>query len=125
MNLLIFGSRSINDFDFMNTVLTRIVGNRRDVVIIEGDAIGADKLAGHFADLYGFEKRLFLANWKIHGKAAGVIRSEDMVKECDKAVGFWDGSSKGTMHTVNFLKKYNKHYILFTRKGETWEKEIY
>jgi hypothetical protein len=125
MKILIFGSRSIEDFDFLNVIMMKIISDHRDIIVIEGDAIGTDKLAGLFADTHGFEKRLFLADWKAHGKAAGVIRSEEMVKECDRAVGFWDGASKGTMHTVNFLVKYKKPYILFTKKGESWEKEIH
>ena len=51
----------------------------------------------------------FPAHWSEHGKAAGIIRNQEMVdfikdKDC-KAIFFWDGASRGTGDCLNRAKR--------------------
>lgn len=126
IKLLVFGSRSINDDAFINEMLNKIIGDRKDIIIIEGDAIGVDRTAGNHAKMKGLEVKLYKPDWNKLGKAAGILCSEDMVKECTKAIGFWNGVSNGTRATIKFLEQYKKHYILFIKKEKgTWIKKIH
>ncbi|MBR7070567.1 MAG: hypothetical protein IKI29_00120, partial [Clostridia bacterium] len=38
----------------------------------------------------------------------GPKRNEEMVKQCDLVICFWDGKSKGTKSLIQFAKKYGK-----------------
>ena len=47
-------------------------------VLITGGARGADTLAHNLA-LGGFEREVYPADWATHGRAAGVIRNQQML----------------------------------------------
>ena len=51
---------------------------------------------------------IFPANWEKYGKRAGFIRNEDIIKNCDAVIAFWDGKSKGTFHSLSLADKYYK-----------------
>lgn len=77
-----------------------------DDVIIEGDARGADDLAGRFGDDCGLEVLRFPAEWeRLGGKRAGPIRNRQMIDEGkpDKVVFFNHdlSGSKGTWNMVS------------------------
>lgn len=50
-------------------------------VLIDGDARGADRLAGEWARARGIENLKFVADWAGQGRAAGPIRNERMLRE--------------------------------------------
>jgi hypothetical protein len=51
------------------------------ITIIEGEARGADSIAREEALALGYEVLRFPANWRQHGKAAGMIRNRQMLVE--------------------------------------------
>jgi hypothetical protein len=61
-----------------------------------------------WAKKHGIDTLIFPADWDKHGKAAGFIRNEDIIKNCDQAIAFWDHVSKGTRHSISLCEKYNK-----------------
>jgi hypothetical protein len=69
--------------------------------LIEGDARGADRLAGVWASLHKVDHICIPADWDRDGRQAGYMRNKIMVaKNPDLAIGFLDGPSSGSMHTV-------------------------
>lgn len=50
----------------------------------------------------------------LYGKAAPLKRNKKMVELCDIALIIWDGSSKGTKHTIDYVTKIGKRMILIT-----------
>jgi hypothetical protein len=44
-------------------------------------------------------------DWDKHGKAAGFIRNQEIVDNCDFVVAFWDGASRGTKDTIDRARK--------------------
>lgn len=86
MRVLVCGGRDFNDRDAMARALKEykpkpLTTGVSDAIIIVGGAPGADTLAEEWADCFGVRKRVFLANWKAHGKAAGPIRNQRMLDE--------------------------------------------
>lgn len=119
MRLLIFGSRffpyspeqihmDVEYFaDFIKTAIDE------PTEIVSGGASGIDSYAEAFADSCRLvTKKIFLPDWDKHGKAAGIIRNKKMVDYCDFALGYWDGKSKGTKSTIEFLQKSGKLFII-------------
>ncbi|MBB2962906.1 SLOG family protein [Methylobacterium sp. R2-1] len=51
------------------------------IVIHGGCPTGADKLADEWCAVYGVRKRVYLADWSKHGRAAGPIRNQRMIDE--------------------------------------------
>lgn len=51
------------------------------VIIHGGCRTGADALADEWCDVFGVRKRVYAADWKKYGKAAGPIRNARMLAE--------------------------------------------
>ncbi|MBQ7670749.1 MAG: DUF2493 domain-containing protein [Clostridia bacterium] len=106
--IIIAGSRSFNDFDLLKKVLDdylkNAAGTAKEFEIIGGGAMGADTLGEKYAHIKGIPFRLFLPDWKRYGKAAGLIRNNEMAKYAAMEIGvlfaFWDGESKGTKNMI-------------------------
>ena len=75
--------------------------------IIEGDAKGADRLAGKWADLKGIGKAVYPADWDKYGKKAGPIRNKQMLDEGkpDCVIAFLTKNSRGTRNMVSQADK--------------------
>lgn len=88
-------------------------------VLIEGDATGADRIAGQVADILGIKCDAFPADWDKHHRAAGPIRNRQMLdylltfSDTHRllVIAFHDDllNSKGTLNMVRQAAKRNAH----------------
>ena len=113
MRILIAGSRDIDEYD-QNNFYNLLVREIEDTdTIVSGGARGVDTLAETFAYDYSIPFELFPANWDKHGRSAGYKRNAEMVASgIDKAYILWDGTSKGTQHTIGLLTQRDIPYLL-------------
>jgi hypothetical protein len=76
-----------------------------DIVIIEGDAPGADSAAADFAVVHFCQLETYPAQWSKYGAAAGPIRNKQMLDEGkpDLVVAFPGG--KGTANMVRLAQE--------------------
>ena len=105
MRLLICGDRDWWD----KSLIEQYIILYKPSVIIEGNARGADRMAGEAAKEFGIELEVYPADWNTYGKAAGPIRNTQMLKEGkpDKVLAFHDDieASKGTKNMVTQARK--------------------
>lgn len=135
--VMICGSRTFNDYHKLKNEVLRALMERNisvryfDIIIVSGEANGADKLGEKFALENGYKIERYPALWsdltkepckvkinkygKPYNCLAGLNRNKDMVAVSDLVIMFHDGKSKGTLDDLNLCKKYNKdyEYILF------------
>lgn len=115
MKILVCGDRNWgNEIDDQNTLFEELNGwlpftlRLGPLTIIEGCARGADTLAEEWARAHGHLWH-FPADWKLHGKAAGPIRNQQMLDEGepDIVIAFHHNlaESKGTAHMVKIARK--------------------
>ena len=110
MKVLIAGSRSIEKFD-----LTKYVPPEA-LLIISGGAKGIDTLAEQYADTHKISKLILRPSYTLYGRAAPLKRNEAMVDIADYVLVIWDGTSRGTMHTIAYAKKKNKSVTVINAK---------
>ncbi len=106
MKLAVIGSRSFNNLELLNDSLLPYLFNAR--LVVSGGARGADMMGEEWAKKHGIDTLIFPADWDRYGKAAGYIRNEDIIKNSDQVVAFWDGASRGTQHSISLCEKHNK-----------------
>lgn len=104
MKLAVIGSRTFSDYSKMKQLLSTFELSQ----IISGGAQGADSLAAKFAVEHNIELKVFYPDWDRHGKKAGMLRNIEIINACDAVLAFWDGSSKGTKHSIEYARKLNK-----------------
>jgi hypothetical protein len=112
MRVLVCGGRNFTDrqfiWDYLNTL--------KDVeCIIEGDARGADRLAGEWARHNGIPNYKYPADWTRHGKAAGPIRNTEMLRAFPGGTGTNDMVTKARAAEVRVV------WVLYAKetKAET------
>jgi hypothetical protein len=108
LRLLVCGSRTWTDSVLLARAVEQVVAEhgqgRAGVVLIEGDARGADRLAGALARARGWELEAYPADWQRHGRAAGMRRNARMLRQGrpERVIAFTDdlASSRGTADMV-------------------------
>lgn len=135
--VMICGSRTFNNYEMLKTRVRYsleargITDSEYNIIIVQGEASGADTLGKRFAVEHGYETESYPALWSDLTKEpckvkinkfghkynclAGLNRNKDMVNVSDLIIMFHDGASKGTLDDLRLCKKHNKdyEYILF------------
>ena len=101
MKLLVCGSRTYSDRDFMQKVIVKLDPD----VVIHGACRGADLMAKSIARELGIPDDPYPADWDRYDKAAGAIRNQRMLDEGrpDMIIAFFDGERTGG--TMNMVKQ--------------------
>ena len=107
--LLVAGCRDFEDAGTFARVMEANISSMKDLVIIEGGAMGTDAMAKKFAQYYRVEIVEITADWEKYGRAAGPKRNDAMTKYTaehgGRALFFWDGKSKGTANCIKIARK--------------------
>lgn len=98
MRILVCGGRNYQDLKQVARALDPYLTS--SLVIIHGGAKGADRLAGMWAEAAGVPVEVYNADWAKYGKAAGVLRNQQMLDESkpDTVIAFAGG--RGTFDMI-------------------------
>lgn len=97
---MVTGSRDWTERSIIRMALAEFAG-RGPVTLVHGGARGADTGAETVAIAYGFGIEVHPADWKKHGKRAGILRNLAMLDSgVDHVVAFHMDGSRGTAHAV-------------------------
>lgn len=110
MRALITGSRVFNDAYIMNLALDGFIEERevdkKTLTLVHGGARGADSLSSIWAKKNGVEVEVWYPDWNTYGKAAGVMRNQDMLDSgVDIVIAFPKGEARGTRDMMRRAKK--------------------
>jgi len=109
LKLAAIGSRSFCDYTLLCETLDQYLPVD---FLISGGAVGADYLAHQWALSRKVLVLIYRPDWRANGKRAGIIRNAAMVEAADRIIAFWDGTSRGTGHTINMAKKSGKPILV-------------
>lgn len=104
MKIIIAGSRNITDYGLVEQAAYESGWIDGETEIVSGMASGVDTLAVEFAKQHGFPLHRFPANWNQYGRAAGMIRNDEMAQFADALVVVWDGHSVGTKGMIEIAR---------------------
>jgi hypothetical protein len=110
--VIVAGSRGFNDLALLSSRLDFLLQYKQHacIVIVSGTARGADSLGEEYARSRNYLIDQHPADWERYGKRAGYIRNEEMARNADALVAFWDGKSRGTGHMIEIAKRHNLPY---------------
>jgi hypothetical protein len=113
MKLAVVGSRNITNEELIFDSINSIANGRLDTLtIISGGARGVDSIAAIWSKQNNVPLIVFTADWKKFGRKAGIVRNNDIIKECDTVLAIWDGKSKGTYHSIKLGYSLNKNVVI-------------
>lgn len=87
-------------------------------VVVSGGARGVDTYAAERAKERGIRVIEIRPNWNKYGRGAGFLRNKEIVKAADDVVAFWNGSSRGTEHTIEQAVKLGRSVAIFGVDGK-------
>lgn len=102
MRLAVIGSRSLSMVNLDEYIPDGVE------VLVSGGAVGIDSLVRRYAEAKGISLVEFLPDYKRYGRAAPLIRNREIAEYADEAIAFWDGKSRGTMHTIDLFRSLGK-----------------
>jgi hypothetical protein len=118
--VVVCGDRNWTNFKAIMRVLQALVFVKKDVLVIDGAASGADTLGNKAARELGCKTLRFRANWERYGKSAGPLRNIKMLQQGkpDLVLAFHNSirTSKGTKHMVTIAMKGGVRVRLFREK---------
>lgn len=99
-------------------VLDEIAAENEIEYLISGHAAGADTLAEEWALARGIHVKAWAADWNSHGRAAGPIRNERMLRESNATHGIAFPGGNGTADMVGRLREAGLPVMeVTTRRG--------
>lgn len=118
MKIAFVGSRTFCDKTFVYLKVDEWFINHPERELVSGGAKGVDTWAWEAVRPLGNICWIFPPDWIKYGKSAGFIRNEEIVRQADHVVAFWDGASKGTKHTIDLAIKAGKPVDVYIRKAQ-------
>lgn len=102
MKVIIAGSRSIKDDDFVADAIAESGFVITEVV--SGGAVGVDRSGEYWAKRQGISMRQFIPDWDKYGKGAGFVRNIAMAEYADALIACRSHGSRGTTHMIETAK---------------------
>ncbi len=108
MKVLVTGGREYRNRCEMHEVLSTLHTAHQFTFLIHGDARGADRLAGKWAEANGVQPVAMKALWDLEGDAAGSKRNQRMYEfaKPDLIVAFSGGRGTANMMKTGFTAKH-------------------
>lgn len=116
MKTIIAGSREITDY---SVVCAAIQASGFTITeVVSGRARGVDLLGERWAAEHKIPIRVFPADWRKHGKAAGPIRNGEMARyvsngDGGQAIIVWDGVSRGSADMARQAKENGLNVFVY------------
>ncbi|MDH8702703.1 hypothetical protein M2138_002071 [Dysgonomonadaceae bacterium PH5-43] len=135
MKVFISGSISIknlreHDISFLEQL---IEGN---ITILIGDAFGIDKAVQEYLHNNEYQNVIIyysgehirnnIGEWQtiqipnpdnLSGRLLYKLKDKAMGDDCDSALMFWDGKSKGTKQNIEYLEELDKYHLVVIENG--------
>lgn len=116
MKTIIAGSRTIGLY---RVVVEAIESSGYTITeLVSGGAVGVDRLGERWAKENGVPIAKFIPDWNKYLKRAGFVRNEQMVNYADALIAVWDGTSRGTKHTIDLARRKGIPVFVHTPFGD-------
>lgn len=108
--VIIAGSRTVDSTDEnlllkIDNLLVNV--DKNDLEIVSGTCKGGDILGENWAKRNNIPIKRFPANWKEHGRSAGMIRNRQMAEYGTHLIAFSMNNSSGTKNMIFEAEKRN------------------
>lgn len=113
------GTRSWNYDHLADLVRQAVVESGFEItVVISGGAVGPDRAGEIWAEATETSLEQFEPDWRL-GRGAGLACNREMVATADALIAIYDGKSKGTLDTIERMKRARKKVFVLNVAAES------
>jgi hypothetical protein len=112
MKLAIVGSKSFNDYEYLQSVIRQEFDKNLIELIISNEMEGTAKLGERYAAENNIPQKTVYSEWAKYGKNASIMQIIDIVKTSDKVLAFWDGRHKETKQSIDQAIRFEKDVVV-------------
>lgn len=109
LRVIISGSGTFHDKEMLETVCDNLMNpyrkERNIILLVTESQVG--NITKEYAEKKGYDYEVFKADWGRFPERAGYIRNEDLARNADAGIIFWDGESILTKHLLELIHEYN------------------
>ena len=118
--IFISGSRALNDYNLIKSILDCILPKSDDILVLVGDCYGVDTQVQKYCNCYDIPfvvyhigekpRNLVVSNTPVKKCSGNKQTNKDiqMSMDCDCGIAFWDCKSSGTKANIQRLKDLGK-----------------
>jgi len=114
MKIIVCGGRNFFSYPVVQLVLDRF----NITELAHGGAVGTDSLAGAYAKANDIPYKVYKADWDKHGKAAGMIRNKEMLKDFDPYLVIAFPGGKGTENMIQISQDDCRLTLIYDEQGK-------
>jgi predicted Rossmann fold nucleotide-binding protein DprA/Smf involved in DNA uptake len=100
----VIGSRTFTNYAQLAQELDKLALTTPIAGLASGGAIGADQLVRRYASERGLPLQEFLPDYARYGRRAPLQRNRLIIEAASLVIGFHDGLSKGTAHSLRIAR---------------------
>lgn len=121
MKLIVSGGRDYTNYTLVEKVLNQVYNEmfpKKITAVVQGGAKGADALGKRWAIENGIPYEQFDADWMRYGKAAGVMRNQEMLDESGECVVVAFPGGRGTFDMIRRAQRHNNAELIIVKDEE-------
>ena len=124
--IALIGSKTFKDYKTLKELVEAVLNKYfiEEPHFVSGGEKGADTLGHNFAKNEGYPITIYYPNYSANGRAASIIRNENIVISSDIIIAFWDGESAGTKNAINIAKQHPQKVVIIYNYIEEKIKKI-
>lgn len=118
MKIAVIGSRAYPE---LSQVRAYVAALPDGTVLVTGGARGVDAIAEEAARARGLAVEVIRPDYAAfpgNPRAAPIARNQEIVRQSDAVVVFWDGTSRGSASVIRFAQRQNKPTTVYTPDGQ-------
>jgi hypothetical protein len=123
MKLAVVGSRTLDRYSIVDEAIKKHFKIEEIDLIVSGGADGADRFGEVFAKKNELSLLIHYPKWKKLGRKAGFARNEQIVRDADAVICFWDGVSKGSQNSMDWAQRLGKTLVTIRFESNPVEEE--
>jgi hypothetical protein len=109
--IAIIGSREFPSLWMVRAVVDCLKQDKH--IVVSGGAQGVDSVAVDQARHRNIGRWVYKPDYVRYGKNATHVRNDDIIKQADYIIAFWDGRSPGTKSVIEKAKLRAKPYVVY------------
>lgn len=113
--IVIFGTRSFNDYSLFKERLFCLLVGRNDIQLVFSNEPGTDRMAKRYALENGIEFKVFTLQKSVYGAFADNMRIQAMERYGTECIVFWDKKGDRTKKMIQVFKEKEMSIVYYNQ----------